>query len=66
MQTCYHNLGPFIERAAICVLNKSANFGNTIDRKLVWQLNIWKAPKYDIFIKKDIFLKHKCLKISYV
>jgi len=41
MQTCYSNLGPVTERAVICLLIKSANFGNTTDRNLVWQLKIF-------------------------
>jgi len=41
MQTCYSNLAPFNERSVTCLLNKSANFGNTKDRKLVWQLKIF-------------------------
>jgi len=41
MQASYSNLAPFTETAVICLLNKSANFGNTTDRKLVWQLQIF-------------------------
>jgi hypothetical protein len=62
MQTCYSNLAPFIERAVICLLNKSANFGNTIERKLVWQLKVFNILFFTNL--SSISRKHRIRKVK--